>query len=1076
MERARWIPSEHFITKGIPFEIFPYDEMAYYPYEAAGDVIIRSETGMPIAAVKEYGKGRIVAFGYYPRDILPQHADFKGNESTYDPIIENLAGSRHSLTFNYLEHFYGLIYRSMIWASRKESDCAITAVNTADGGLDVTIQGNKSCAISYRVNNAYDEVVYEGKSDNPKLPLPEWLKSGGEYRVDVFAKEGESVADWWTAAASYPLRASVKSINLNRSIFNPGDTLKADVEFEGPAAALEVQLIDDFDRVLATSSQSVSGNKNIKFEYVLEDIKTLYVRVRAILSIDGHMVQKKDTQRIVVTPADRKLTDFEVFMCPQNRGQGDFWMLQGERFRELGVTGLFTGSTKTLAMSGAEGLGVYWYHRMPYVERKEKYLRTKDKKYLQRVPCLNDPQFWENMGHEIFLNVGKNKKYGPVSYFANDEGSLTCYTDELELCFCPHCMGEFRKWLKTQYKDLAELNSAWGTEFKDWEEAVPYTAEEARKKLQYASWGDHRSFMEHTFVGAYKKLCSLVKEADPQGVIRMSGCQSATAYSGYDYYRLHQYVGYFEAYPSGNQYEYDRSFAKPDTIMGGWFGYGAEGMSVKNRLWNAIYHGLTLVSIFWEYCCLNPDFTFSRSAVDMSEAFKEIKREGIGKLLLHGPSKDSLGIAVHYSMPSIHGSYIVGDNVRFERNREGWINALEDMGYQYNFVATQQIEAGELIQKGYKLLILPYSIALSDKEAEQIREFAENGGTVLGDFQTGLMDEHCKLYEKGKIDDLLGIERLTADAKPFYINSGFVSRKDFPYFNIKLSHTPGLEDESEGLVFEELGTRETTGKAAYTDGFMNKVASVVVNEYKKGKGIYLNFALNRYPEVRAKENGGKVLRNILKDILILAGINKPLSFKYQDGTPVEKGFETFYYNDGDARYIGLLKELGQQQSLGHDGLAVGAGTRGAVTSDRIEAELLEKVHVYDIRQKKYIGFTDNISFSIESGDTKIFALLPCKVDGINISMEDKAARGEICTANIAVASGKPENAYGSILNIKLFDPRGEYAWIYSENVSISGSSFTKTFRLPYNEMTGRWKLVVKDVATGVQSEREFEVI
>jgi hypothetical protein len=165
MERARWIPSEHFITKGIPFEIFPYDEMAYYPYEAAGDVIIRSETGMPIAAVKEYGKGRIVAFGYYPRDILPQHADFKGNESTYDPIIENLAGSRHSLTFNYLEHFYGLIYRSMIWASRKESDCAITAVNTVDGGLDVTIQGNKSCIISYRVNNAYDEVVYEGKSD-----------------------------------------------------------------------------------------------------------------------------------------------------------------------------------------------------------------------------------------------------------------------------------------------------------------------------------------------------------------------------------------------------------------------------------------------------------------------------------------------------------------------------------------------------------------------------------------------------------------------------------------------------------------------------------------------------------------------------------------------------------------------------------------------------------------------------------------------------------------------------------------------------------------------------------------------
>src|SRR5690606_3962155 len=121
----------------------------------------------------------------------------------------------------------------------------------------------------------------------------------------------------------------------------------------------------------------------------------------------------------------------------------------------------------------------------------------------------------------------------------------------------------------------------------------------------------------------------------PNGVIRMSGCQASTAYSGYDYYELHQHVGYFEAYGVGNQYEYHRSFAKPSTIIGGWFGYGADGISVQNSIWNALFHNLTLISIFWEYSCLNPDFTFSRSARDMSKAFLEIRREGIGKLLLH---------------------------------------------------------------------------------------------------------------------------------------------------------------------------------------------------------------------------------------------------------------------------------------------------------------------------------------------------------------------------------------------------------------------------------------------------------
>ena len=61
---------------------------------------------------------------------------------------------------------------------------------------------------------------------------------------------------------------------------------------------------------------------------------------------------------------------------------------------------------------------------------------------------------------------------------------------------------------------------------------------------------------------------------------------------------------------------------------------------------------------------------------------------------------------------------------------------------QFRFLATPQIEAGGL--KDYKVLILPYSIALSDSEAREIEAFMERGGVVYADEQTGKMDERCR--------------------------------------------------------------------------------------------------------------------------------------------------------------------------------------------------------------------------------------------------------------------------------------------------------------------------------------------
>jgi hypothetical protein len=79
---------------------------------------------------------------------------------------------------------------------------------------------------------------------------------------------------------------------------------------------------------------------------------------------------------------------------------------------------------------------------------------------------------------------------------------------------------------------------------------------------------------------------------------------------------------------------------------------------------------------------------------------------------------------------------------RLVERRDAWVKALESKGVQFRFLATPQIESGGL--KDFKVLILPESIALSDAEAQQIRDFAERGGTIYLDGQIGLMDERCR--------------------------------------------------------------------------------------------------------------------------------------------------------------------------------------------------------------------------------------------------------------------------------------------------------------------------------------------
>jgi len=60
------------------------------------------------------------------------------------------------------------------------------------------------------------------------------------------------------------------------------------------------------------------------------------------------------------------------------------------------------------------------------------------------------------------------------------------------------------------------------------------------------------------------------------------------------------------------------------------------------------------------------------------------------------------------------------------------VKALKDSGLQFDFIAYSAVESGELISKGYRTLVLPMSVALSDREVDAIREFVRGRNADRG--------------------------------------------------------------------------------------------------------------------------------------------------------------------------------------------------------------------------------------------------------------------------------------------------------------------------------------------------------
>src|SRR5215217_7296588 len=972
--KGKWeLGDPHFITEGLPLELLPEGAIggSFYRYKSRGDVLIKSGAH-PIMSVSNYGKGRVVAMAYLEEGFTPQ---------SINPI-------ENKIYWDYWEYQYSLLARALLWAAGRNVPLRIESLTASEAGLKLSLNAASRQAVRIEVNGhnefgqalgstTVDKVLSPGANtiEIPASKLqPSFGWPGGRQILNVIISDvsDNSTLNWGAATFNTPKRAMMTSTKTAVDVYKRGETLSAVLRASGNLNGLQMrmQVWDDLGRLLGNISAPARGERTFTFQ--LTDFLGKFALVRGELVDDrGAIVDQLRAKPAMVIQDTRRAKEYTALVS----FGGTKHYLQDAQMRMVrgaaADTGFTWGGDVDNSLNIPRGtFGVYWYDRGPttpdamekaiaeyqkngdfealgYLTKKELYKRTGDKKFLQRTPSFNDPALLKNLSGIVRASARNKARYNMDYYFVGDEGSLTSYGDAVDFDWGPDALNEFRDWLKQEYETLAALNKAWRANFTDWNSVVPYTTEEARKTQNFAPWADHRTFMEITFARAYQTARDATIEGDPDAHIAVSGTQATNAYNGADWSRLDRVIDDFLSYDGGNQWDMHRSFAKPNAMIGFWTGYGSHGLAVQNAIWTAAIHNVLHPNIFWMYSFLNPDMTYSASAHDMGRAFSSLRYEGVGKLLMESTRQQD-GIALYYSMPSIHAASILGYHQRssddddevpdkarlsFPANRDGWVRTIKDLGLQFDFISSEDVAANGIGNDKYKIVILPLAFALSEEEIQHIEEFVARGGVVIADSGAGLMDQHCAWRTSEAIDKLFGIN--SAISKKYQLMTlNEVSSIKLPNF--------------EGATVHQIG---------------------------KGWTIYLETSWDQYPKQRAANFGGAAYRELANAILTKAGIRPSVQVLSPDGRPVSQA-QIARYRFGSAELVTIVKEnVAVAGVVGKDGVTTyNDANLGQVARQDVTIKLPRKMFVVDVRSGKRFGNTDVVHTSILIGDALVLAL------------------------------------------------------------------------------------------------------
>jgi hypothetical protein len=494
-----------------------------------------------------------------------------------------------------------------------------------------------------------------------------------------------------------------------------------------------------------------------------------------------------------------------------------------------------------------------------FVEAREQYKKDRtSKEPLKRHPSLSDP-VWLSRIHDRLVETARfYSPYRPFFYSLGDESGIADLAAFWDFDFSDESLVPMRRWLRERYGTLRALNDEWGTSFANWDSVTPPTTDEAMKQPgeNFSGWSDFKEWMDICYASALKMGADAIHSVDSGAYIGIGGGQMP-GWGGYDYSRITRSLNAIEPYDIGNNIEIIRSLNPAMAVVTTSF---AQGPWEKHRVWYEMLHGNRGL-IIWDdkSAFIGRDNVVGARGREVAAYYNEL-RDGVAALLINSERAVD-PVAIHYSQPSMRAEWMLAQRPKgekwvtrnssteyrdsaFLRLRESWCRLIEDEGLQYSFVSYGQVEEGELLRRGYKVLILPHSSALSAAEVNEIRNFVAQGGTLVADGVPGAFDEHCRRLGKPQLASLFEAGA-SGRGKAIHLTTDILS-----YHQDRLVGQEGAAHRMMGELLESAGVKP---EFAVTDSSGRPVVGVEIHSFRNG-GVRL-VALMTNPELRVDELG-----------------------------------------------------------------------------------------------------------------------------------------------------------------------------------------------------------------------------
>lgn len=1052
-------PISHPITNGLPHALLPVTP--FWNCDAKG-LTIATAGKKPAIVVGTHGKGRTVAVMYKVNGYRG-----RANTGLTPPYMEL---SAQEFRVDYWEYYHSMLAKAILWAANVEPQVSIAQFDVAQP-LDLAAgrthyikctlaaKQPRVVKITYRTHRGLaqrtDEMLMEllPVADKAVIGLPLYAHNlrAGPNMLDVWIKDEKGrTIDWTSTIITAKAPMEIKSVKLAKKSFGRDEPVTGEVEVRRVGQSeddwLRVSIKDPRGRVLWRSGRLAPETDSVKLSARLAALVFSPHDVIAEAGRgtgNGERVMSCACKSFFVD-RERRWDDFHAMMWGSGYVYGErmyYKPTNARILREHGVTHMLINAQdwNPYFLRAVMNEGLYAVGGGGGWGRPSDPVNDDLARPIRRQSPIDDKTL-ENVRAWGRRYAARNRMYNVINHVTGDENVWREH-------WRPDYLAKFRSWLKKEYGAIAALNNEWEADFRDFDSVMPLTTDEARQQKRFAPWVDFRRFDAHAFTTYFATMRKSMHAADPEALLGISGSQDPRAQNAYDWSLLARNLDVVRSY--GNlQVALIHSFA-PNVAVAP-YGHGMRGNPphLHPRIWRGLFEGNRGFSTCHEGQNFNPDLSLSTGLPHLGRSYVPL-RSGIGKAFIH--AQRSAPVAVHYSYSSICAAFLMRIENNLSDTRRALFDAVPQAGRGMRFVDPMLVEGGTLMDGRTRVLILPHSVALSDKEAAQIRGFVESGGVLLADLAPGITTEHGRPRPKGLLDDLFGVDRTRAK---------LTIRQD-TLVGTKPAHGIGLNGEAKTAVMET-GITATTARAA-AKAKSADVPALFVNRVGKGLAVLINGDLftdycslsegRRFPAYRKRI---AVLDSLLDALFTKAGVQPIATIAATDGKPIGRKYVA-RFNAGKVTYLGLIRQSAHEKQ-----------------PRRVTMQLPVKGNVRDMVTGKTYPDTDRITFDLNPVHIKAFAVVPYSVRDIGTTLPRAVKVGDI--ARFAVKIVLNEIPGDHVIRMEVFGPDGKERWYLARNILAKTGQSKSVLPFALNDPTGTWTVRFRDIVSGTVVKREIEVV